>query len=112
MQNDLTPEEKLDYIYNYVKKQNRNNIIKGILRVFFWILLIGYFLYMYLVIWPELKKTYVEPILKPFWIQSFSVEEFKNFFINLSDTTKNNSINWSLNINEEQINTIKKLLNK
>lgn len=115
----LTPEEKLDYVYEYVKSQKRNNIIKGIIKTIIRLLFITYLLYSYFILWPQLKTNYIEPILKPFWIQSFSVEDFKTFFSNFANSSwSKSSDNWIqiwntwIKLDQKQIDQIKNALLK
>lgn len=114
---NLTPEEKLEYIYEYVKSEKKNNIIKLIVKSIFRLFLLLYFLYTYFILWPEVKTNYIEPILKPFWIQSFSVPEFKKFFSNFSSSTWTKSNEdwiqiWDtwIKLDQSKIDQIKKLI--
>ena len=50
---ELTHEEKVDYIYHHILREERSARIKRIIKIVFWLLVIGYF---YIVIFVMLPK--------------------------------------------------------
>ncbi len=126
----LTTEEKLDYIYSYVRKEQKKNLTKSIFKWILRILFIGYILYSYFYLLPELKKNFLEPILKPLWIKELSIWEIKDFInsfssmtsaVNLWDSSQNTTNNdtntttiWNtwLKIDKAKLDKIKELLNQ
>lgn len=68
----LTQEEKIDYIYNYIKSEKRNRILKVILKILIIVGLIYWSQYLIKNVWEEqIKKTIstqiwdiTEPIIK------------------------------------------------
>lgn len=116
-QKELNPEEKLEYIYNYVKTQKRNNKIHMIFKSFFYIFLIIYLLYSYFILWPKIKNDFIEPVLKPLWIKNFTVSEIKNFFEKVKNpkiniwTSENDEDIW-INMDKDKFDKIKDILTK
>lgn len=54
----LTQEEKIDYIYNYIKSEKRNRILKVILKILIIVGLIYWSQYLIKNVWEEqIKKT-------------------------------------------------------
>ncbi len=94
--NNLSPEDKLNYIYEYVKKEEKKNKHKLIFKWSFRFLIMLYLLYVYFYLWPILKNSYK------------TIIPFTN--INNSWTQNAEWINiWWVNLDSEMIN---KLLNK
>ena len=55
----LTQEEKIDAIYSMLKKQERNNRNRLILKLLFWTLMILYSFYVTFYLLPTLLKSYI-----------------------------------------------------
>lgn len=59
---ELTQEEKIDYIYRYIKKEERNAMIRRIIKWIFWLVIIGYFYVMIFVLLPNMISSIIPTV--------------------------------------------------
>ncbi|MCH8518215.1 hypothetical protein LAT59_00415 [Candidatus Gracilibacteria bacterium] len=50
----ISSDEKIDFIYTYLKKEQRNSRVRRIIKIIFWIILIGYFYITIFVLLPRI----------------------------------------------------------
>ncbi len=100
----LTTEEKIDEIYDYIKKKQKQEKIKFIYRIILFLLFLWYVFYMYFILVPEYMDKYkVKNIF----------EKIKTNFNNIKDLDKNNisKILEKKSISKEDTNKLKEKLN-
>lgn len=83
-QSNLTTTEKIDYIFDYIKKEEKTNKIKTIIKWFFRLFILAYILYVYLYLWP---------IARDFYTQIFN-----NPLLNKTETSQTKEASWSSEI--------------
>ena len=97
---ELTHEEKVDYIYNHILKEERSARIKRIIKIVFWLLVIGYF---YIVIFVMLPKMLWNIIP---WVDLTSLQD--RFFWN--DNNWGDSSSESLQENTSTFDRVREML--
>ncbi len=104
---NLTTTEKIDYIFDYIKKEEKKNKIKTIIKWFFRLFILAYIFYVYL---------YLRPIARDFYNTNFPnlwTTETQN-----SDSWNNSwELNWDIQIwtfklSKEKVEQIKTLFCK
>lgn len=102
----LTTTDKIDYIFAYIRKEEKRQRNKLIVKWIFRLLIIWYIFYVYFILWP-LAKGFYEKI-------------FNNPLINQTEVTQSTNEKswwweiqiWSLKINSEKASQIRALFCK
>ncbi len=96
---EVTTSEKIDYIYDYIKKEEKKDRYKTIIKWFFRLFIIAYIFYVYLYLWPIARDFYTKI--------------FNNPLLNKTETNQNNEEweiqVWSFKINSEKATQIRAL---
>lgn len=66
---ELSQEEKIDYIYLHIKKEERNTRNRRIIKVILWLLLVGYFYIAIFVMLPKMLGNVIP------WVDMASIKD-------------------------------------
>ena len=104
MSKDLTPEEKLTYLYEKEVARQKKYYFKLSIKVIFYWALISIFIYIYFIIMPKLTPEYIYSNVKTVIQESVSStidEKYEDINNNMAENIKENSKNIQDNISSK-----------
>lgn len=105
-QSILTTTDKIDYIFAYIRKEEKRQRNKLIVKWIFRLLIIWYILYVYFILWP-LAKGFYEKVFNNPLINQTEVNQSTN------ETSQAGDIEiWGLKINSAKASQIRALFCK